>query len=338
MRRLLITGGAGFIGSHVVERLRAALPESEIVVLDKMTYAADINNIVHLLDDGQTRLVVGDICNLKLCTELLEGVDLMVHLAAESHVDNSFGESLLFTRTNTLGTHTLLEACRINKVPRILHISTDEVYGEILSGEAEESAHLNPTNPYSASKASAEMVVKSYISSFHLPIVVVRANNIFGVRQYPEKLVPRCCLSLIKGEKIPIHGSGEYRRRYLAAEDFAAAIELLVNKGVIGEAYNVGSDEEYTNLQVAEMVCAAFDYNIDDCVEFVSDRPFNDQRYSISTEKIRALGWQRTLSLKDELGRVVDWYRTNAHRYGVNRHGKDKATDTLLADIEETRL
>jgi UDP-glucose 4,6-dehydratase len=317
MRKVVITGGAGFIGSHVVENVARALPDSTITILDKMTYAADYENISHLIDHRRIQLVVGDICDLSLCQAVLTETDLLLHLAAESHVDNSFGDSLLFTQTNTLGTHTLLEACRINGVKRVVHVSTDEVYGEILEGEVAETASLNPTNPYSASKASAEMVVLSYLRSFKVPIVVVRANNIFGIRQFPEKLIPRACLSLIHGKKIPIHGDGSYRRRYLAAEDFADALTLVTERGGVGEIYNVGSHEEYSNLAVVDMVCREFGVKSKDHIAFVSDRPFNDQRYGISSSKIEALGWRPRLSLESEVGRVLQWYRTNVNRYGA---------------------
>lgn len=315
MSKIVITGGAGFIGSHVAERVRKEYPDSKMIILDKMTYAADFDNISHVLKRDEVRLVVGDVCDLELCCRVLDGADLLIHLAAESHVDNSFGDSLLFTKSNTLGTHTLLEACRATKVPKIIHVSTDEVYGEVPTGEVDETARMLPTNPYSASKASAEMLVMSYIKSFKLPVVRVRANNIIGIRQYPEKLVPRCCLSLIRGDKIPMHGNGKYLRHYLAAEDFAESVILLTQKGVIGEAYNVGSKEEYTNLEVAIMICREFGVSIDDNAEFVTDRPFNDQRYSVSTAKISELGWQTQRSLRGQLPELVKWYKNNEFRY-----------------------
>lgn len=315
MPKIVITGGAGFIGSHVAERVRKEYPDAKMVIFDKMTYAADYENISHILKRDEVRLIVGDICDLELCRRVLDGADLLIHLAAESHVDNSFGDSLLFTKTNTLGTHTLLEACRVTSVPKIIHISTDEVYGEVPVGEVDETARLLPTNPYSASKASAEMLVMSYMKSFNLPVVRVRANNIIGIRQYPEKLVPRCCLSLIRGEKIPIHGNGKYLRHYLAVEDFAESVILLIHKGTIGEAYNVGSKEEYTNLEVATMICQEFGALLDNCVEFVTDRPFNDQRYSVSTAKISELGWHTQRSLQNQLPELVKWYKINEFRY-----------------------
>tara|TARA_B110000046_G_scaffold168361_1_gene186720 strand:- start:157 stop:1113 length:957 start_codon:yes stop_codon:yes gene_type:complete len=315
LSKIVITGGAGFIGSHVAEKVHEEFPDAQIVILDKMTYAADIENINHILKRGEVQLVVGDICDLELCTRILKGADLLIHLAAESHVDNSFGDSLLFTKTNTLGTHTLLEACRINEVPKILHISTDEVYGEVPIGEADENAILSPTNPYSASKASAEMLVMSYMKSFKLPVIKVRANNIIGIRQFPEKLIPKCCLSLLRGQKIPIHGNGMYSRHYLAVEDFAAALILLLNKGVIGDVYNIGTKEEYTNLEVATMICQEYGVSPEAHLEYIVDRPFNDQRYSISNKKISILGWHPLRSLKEEIPKLADWYKTNQYRY-----------------------
>jgi UDP-glucose 4,6-dehydratase len=320
MSKIVVTGGAGFIGSHVAEHLAETYKDAEIVILDKMTYAAHYDNIKHFLHGDQVRLVVGDICDLDLCNRVLEGADLLIHLAAESHVDNSFRNSITFTMSNTLGTHNLLEASRTHEVPKIIHISTDEVYGEVLAEGVDESACLNPTNPYSASKAGAEMLVMSYLKSFKMPIIRTRANNIFGIRQFPEKLIPRCCLSLIRGEKIPLHGNGMHVRHYLDARDFAESVVLLIEKGVDGEVYNIGSNDELTNCQVAETICKHFGVSAKENIEFVGDRPFNDQRYAVSTKKIEQIGWKIKRNLLEELPRVVAWYKENAGRY-VNFKG-----------------
>jgi dTDP-glucose 4,6-dehydratase len=312
VRKILITGGAGFIGSHFVEGLAAGFPEHRIVVLDKMTYAADFGYIAPLIDKGRAQLVVGDVCDFELCRKLVRGCDVVVHAAAESHVDRSFHSSILFTQTNALGTHTIMEACREAKVARIIHVSTDEVYGEILSGDCDETGGMNPTNPYSASKAAAEMIVNGYRHSFNLPVIVVRANNIYGIRQFPEKLIPRCIMSLIDGEKIPLHGDGSNVRHYLAAPDFASALVLLVNKGVINEIYNIGSNEEHQNREIARMICEQFNTSFEESVKFVQDRPFNDRRYSISWDKISKLGWKPKHSLPKDIAMIVGWYRKNA--------------------------
>lgn len=312
MRKILITGGAGFIGSHLVEAAAAAWPQAGIVVLDKLTYAADPAYIATLLENGRAELVTGDVCDFDLCARLAAGCGLVIHAAAESHVDRSFHSSILFTQTNALGTHTVMEACRAAGVPRIVHVSTDEVYGEVLSGENDETAELNPTNPYSASKAAAEMIVNGYRHSFRLPVVVVRANNIFGIRQFPEKLIPASIMALLDGRRIALHGDGSNRRRYLAAPDFAEALVLLAQTGAIGETYNVAAPEEHSNSAVARMICGVMGADFETSVEFVADRPFNDRRYAIAAHKIAALGWAPRRSLAAEMPSIVEWYRRHA--------------------------
>jgi dTDP-D-glucose 4,6-dehydratase len=194
-------------------------------------------------------------------------------------------------------------------------VSTDEVYGEVLRGEVGEDAPFNPTNPYSASKAAAEMIILGYLKSYRQPIVRVRANNIFGIRQYPEKVIPKFCLSIMLGGKLTIHGNGSHRRHYLHARDFAAAIALLIDKGVPGEVYNVGSDDEYTTLEVAELVCDVFGKACHEEVVFVKDRPFNDRRYSISSARMESLGWRAQHRLVEELCFIAQWYADRVERY-----------------------
>ena len=315
MHRIVITGGAGFIGSHVVDHFCKEFPDSKIVILDKMTYAADFRNVSSLVSAGRVELIVGDICEFDLCARVVHKADLVVHTAAESHVDNSFGNSLRFTTTNTLGTHTLMEACRLATVPRIVHISTDEVYGEVRDGSRTEDDPLNPTNPYSASKAAAEMIIAGYRRSFDLPVIQVRANNIYGTRQYPEKLIPKFTVLLLNGRKIPIHGDGRHRRHFLSAQDFAAGLALLAREGRTGLTYNIGSDEELANIEVAGKLCELLGKDLNEVAEFIADRPFNDWRYSISSDRIRALGWRTKRRLLDELPALVDWYRENLDRY-----------------------
>jgi len=313
--KIVVTGACGFIGSHVAEHLREVFPSARLTILDKLTYAGDMDNVSHLVKRNAVQLVVGDICDLDLCRRVVHNADVVVHLAAESFVDNSFGDPLTFTITNTLGTHTLLEACRRAGVPRFIHVSTDEVYGEVLRGEVGEDAPFNPTNPYSASKAAAEMIILGYLRSYRQPIVRVRANNIFGIRQYPEKVIPKFCLSLVLGAKLTIHGNGSHRRHYLHARDFAAAIALLIDKGVAGEVYNVGSDDEYTNLEVAELVCDVFGKACHEEVVFVKDRPFNDRRYGISSARMQSLGWRAQRRLAEDLCFIAQWYADRVERY-----------------------
>ena len=315
MHKILLTGGAGFIGSHVLEKLVQHFPESEITVFDKMTYAANYENISHNLLSGRRDLIVGDVCDFKLCKEITKSADIIIHLAAESHVDNSFGNSLVFSKSNVLGTHSLLEAARLNRVPLFIHVSTDEVYGEISEGSFKESDILNPTNPYSASKASADMLVNSYRYSFNMPVITIRANNIYGVRQFPEKIIPKFTLQLIKRTKLTLHGNGKNTRHYLSAKDFANAIIVLVERGKVGEIYNIGSHDEYKNIEIAEMVCNCFSLPVDKNITFTDDRPFNDSRYSLDFHKIKGLGWTQSCNLEKDLPSIIQWYKDNIQRY-----------------------
>lgn len=315
MKKIVITGGAGFIGSHIVERFVVLYPAAQIVVLDKMTYAADVRNILPLMTEGRIQLVVGDIVDPGACERAVKGADLIIHAAAESHVDNSFGNSYEFTKTNVAGTHCLIEAARRANVEKFVHVSTDEVYGEVLKGKADEDTVLRPTNPYSASKAAAEMIINGYRQSFKFPVIVVRANNIFGIRQYPEKIIPKFLLTLMMGRQLTIHGSGKNIRHYLSAWDLADALDLLIKKGEVGGCYNIGTAEEYTNLEMARMICDIFGLNSQEHITYVQDRPFNDARYALDWSRIEALGWKAQRKLKTELPTIANWYAANLDRY-----------------------
>ncbi len=310
-RKIVVTGGAGFIGSHLVDAIRSQSADSTILIVDKLTYAANFNFISNHLSGSPTFLRLADVTNYDAMASALENTDVVFHLAAESHVDRSFRNSLEFTRSNTLGTHVLLEAARQNSVPLFVHVSTDEVYGEVIGQAPTEEGPLNPTNPYSASKAAAEMIVAGYIKSFNAPVISVRANNIFGIRQFPEKIIPAFICKGILGQRMPMHGSGEHQRHYLAAQDFAEALLLVCQKGKPGECFNVGGIEEYTNLQVAEMIAEALELDPRRWIAFEKDRPFNDRRYAVDWHRIAALGWEPRRTLKAMLPEMVKWYRKN---------------------------
>ena len=308
--KILITGAAGFIGSHVFDHFLNLYPDAEITILDKMTYAANIKNIPSIETNSNHNLVIGDLIDLEICLDTTKDKDLVINLAAESHVDNSFNNSIIFSRSNELGTHTLMEACKQNNVKKIIHVSTDEVYGENVDKPFLEEDRLNPTNPYSASKAAAEMIVKSYHTSFKLPVIVVRANNIYGIRQFPEKIIPKFILRCIDGLSLQIHGNGTNLRHYLSALDFASAIELLSIKGEEGQAYNIASDLELSNLEVADLIKDQF-HNKKIDIEHIDDRPFNDSRYAVNDKKLRKLGWNPKRNLKADLPEIVEWYKNN---------------------------
>lgn len=332
MKKIVITGGAGFIGSHIAERFVGLYPNSMIVLLDKMTYAADVRNILPLMTEGRVQLIVGDIVDPGTCERAVKGADLVIHAAAESHVDNSFGNSAEFTKTNVNGTHCLIEASLRADVKKFIHVSTDEVYGEVLTGKANEETVLLPTNPYSASKAAAEMIINGYRKSFNFPVIIVRANNIFGTRQYPEKIIPKFVLTLMMGRKLTIHGTGHHLRHYLSAWDLANALDLLIQKGEIGSCYNIGTTEGYTNLEMARMVCDLFGLNSDEHITFVRDRPFNDARYALDWSRINALGWSAKRKLTTDLPSIAQWYAANLDRY------EDVKKSVRSPDLEMTSI
>ena len=313
MKKIVITGGAGFIGSHIVNYFYNNYKKSHIVVIDKLTYAGNLNNLGSLLRNKRIKFVKADIGNYKIMKDALSKTDLLINAAAESHVDNSYGNSKIFSKTNIIGTHTLLEASRYNRVNKIIHISTDEVYGDIREGDCNEDAYLNPTNPYSASKAAAEMIIKSYVNSYKLPIIVLRPNNIYGIRQFPEKLIPKSIYLLSKLKKVPLHGNGKNIRHYLSVNDFLAALNVVLKKGK-NEIYNVGSDISYTNFKIVNTICKYLKLNTKHHIEFVDDRPYNDSRYAIDYKKIKKLNLNNKYSLTFDFPSLIDWYLKNLSR------------------------
>ena len=310
MRRIFITGGAGFIGSHVSEEIFHTFKKSKIIIFDKLTYAGNKHYIKNIINSPRVKFVRGDINNYYSYTKLMKKVDLAINIAAESHVDNSFTNPISFSLTNTVGAHTFLLNCINNKVKKIVHISSDEVYGEKLIGRCDETQKIEPTNPYSASKAAAEVIINSHKYSYKKEIITIRGNNVYGIKQYPEKLIPRCIINLLRNKKIPLHGNGKNQRFYLSAIDFAKAVVLLIknkNNGV----YNVGSNEFYSNTQIAKLICKYLKKDPKKFISYVKDRPYNDKRYAVSTKKIRRLGWEPKYNLLKDLPIIIEWYKKN---------------------------
>ena len=303
VQNLLITGGCGFIGSNFINYYFSKNNDVNIINLDAMYYCANELNInENIRNSDRYHLIKGNLCSIDLLNHILSiyKIDTVIHFAAQSHVQNSFDDALKYTYDNIVGTHTLLEASRkYGKIERFIHISTDEVYGEsMLSNDEEkknEQSILCPTNPYAATKAGAELIANSYRYSFKMPIIITRGNNVYGPNQYPEKLIPRFIKLLNEDKKLTIQGDGSNVRAFLHALDVAKALELILEKGVIGEIYNIGSDEdkEYTVLQIAQILVKLMkdSDNYTDYIEYVEDRPFNDKRYYISNEKVKDLGW-----------------------------------------------
>jgi len=317
IKNLLVTGGCGFIGSNFINYYFYKHLDVKIINLDAMYYCANELNITEeIRNSDRYHLIKGNLCSIDLLNHILNNynIDTVIHFAAQSHVQNSFEDSLKYTYDNILGTHTLLESCRkYGAIKKFIHISTDEVYGESLLSEEEEKKNeqsiLCPTNPYAATKAGAELIANSYRFSFKMPIIITRGNNVYGPCQYPEKLIPRFIELLKEDKKVTIQGDGSNVRAFLHALDVAKALELILEKGKIGEIYNIGSDEdkEYTVLEIAKilvkMIKNSEDY--DSYIEYIEDRPFNDKRYYISNEKVKKLGWSITKDFMEGLQELI---------------------------------
>ena len=312
---LLVTGGCGFIGSNFINHI-AKTDKYNIINVDAMYYCANEKNVDEYIRNSEYyTFVKGNVCSDDLMTHILSShnIEQVIHFAAQSHVQNSFDDSLQFTRDNILGTHVLLECCRkYGKLTKFIHVYTDEVYGESMNNinELHKTEHsiLCPTNPYAATKASAELIAQSYNHSYKMPIVITRGNNVYGPNQYPEKLIPRFIQLLQNDKKVTIQGNGSAVRAFLHTEDTVRAFETILEKGVIGEIYNIGCDDEmeYSVLDVAKMLIKKIkdtnDYN--EWITYIEDRPFNDQRYYISNQKVKQLGWNISMTFEEGISQL----------------------------------
>ena len=316
---ILITGAAGFIASHVADYLLATYLTCQLVVYDKLDYCANRKNVPQ---SDRCHFVKGDILNSQLLNEVLKEkkVDIIMHFAAQSHVDNSILSPIEHTETNTLGTQTLLEAARSigSQLRLFVHVSTDEVYGGE-GGHLDESSRFNPTNPYSASKAAAECIVNAYWKTFKMPLIITRANNIYGPRQFPEKVIPKFIYRLLRGQPCCLHGGGKTIRHFLHVSDVCRAFETILLKGEIGLSYNIGADEEFSMSEVATAILGEMKalnalpakFETEEAVITVDDRKFNDQRYFVKDVRLRSLGWKPQTTFKDGIIDTVKWYVEN---------------------------
>ena len=302
-----MTGAAGFIGSTYV-RIVAEERGDDVVVLDKLTYAGRRENLRGLED--RIEFVEGGIEDRDVVRELVEGCDAVVNFAAESHVDRSIADQDVFARTHVIGTGVLLDAVREHGVPRYLQVSTDEVYGSIEEGSFTETSPLNPSSPYSATKAAGDLLVSAHVHTYGIEAVICRGSNNYGPRQYPEKLIPLMILNALHGDSLPVYGDGRQVRNWLFVEDFARAIDLVLREGAPGEVYNVGGPDEAENIHLVRRLIELTGAD-ESLIEHVTDRLGHDRRYSLSSDKVRALGWEPRTSLDGGLERTVDWYRDN---------------------------
>jgi dTDP-glucose 4,6-dehydratase len=309
--RLFITGGAGFIGSNYVRHVLSS-SDDPVTVFDALTYAGNLDNLRGLDDDPRFAFVKGDITDRDAVSAALQGHDVVVHFAAESHVDRSIASPDQFVRTNCDGTNVLCDVSRRLGVQRFLHISTDEVYGSIEDGSFAERDRLDPRSPYSASKAASDLIALAYRETYGLPVLVTRSSNNFGPYQYPEKVLPLFITNLLDGQRVPLYGDGLNVRDWCFVEDNCAGIDLVLRRGADGEIYNIGAGNEMPNRALTDAVLALLGQD-DSMIEYVEDRLGHDRRYSVDTAKVRALGWAPTWTFATALEHTVSWYRE--HRW-----------------------
>ncbi len=317
--RVLIAGGAGFIGSNYVRLRLGAHPEDTVRVLDKLTYAGRRENLDGLSEE-RFELIEADIADREAARAAADGCEAVVNFAAESHVDRSIEEPGEFITTDVYGTYVLLEAARDAGI-RHLQVSTDEVYGDFFQGSATEESPLNPSSPYSASKAGGDLLVSAFARTYGAEALIVRASNNYGPRQHPEKLIPLCILNALAGDPLPVYGDGMQVRNWLFVEDCCAAIDTVLERGEPGNVYNVGGPDELPNLDVVKRVLALTDRD-ESLIEYVSDRPGHDRRYSLSAARLQELGWKPVVRFDDGIERTVNWYRENESWWEPIRSGE----------------
>ena len=323
---ILVTGGCGFIGSNYINallrtKLFNGVAFDYVINIDKLDYCSAEDNVIES-SDAKYIFVKGSVCDKELLRTLFDtyAIEYIVHFAAQTHVDNSFDNSIDYTTDNILGTHQLLECCRLygkGNIKRFIHMSTDEVYGELSTihcKDSDETALLNPTNPYAATKAGAEFIVRSYYYSYNIPIVIIRCNNVYGERQYPEKIIPKFITLLKENKKLTIHGTGLTRRNFIYIDDVVRAIDIIVAEGIDNNVYNIGSTDEYNVIEIATLLLHLMkgrnsgDEKIEDWVEYTKDRNFNDFRYAIDTTKLNAIGWKKSVPFHEGIQKTVEWY------------------------------
>jgi dTDP-glucose 4,6-dehydratase len=310
-RKLLITGGAGFIGSNFIRHLLGKYPDYAIVNLDKLTYAGNLENLRDVENDPRYEFVKGDICDADLVDGLAQRVDGIINFAAESHVDRSIEDPQSFVVTDVLGTQNILEAVKKHKVERFLHISTDEVYGSIPEGRSSvETDPIEPNSPYSASKAGGDLICRAYYKTYGTPVLITRSSNNFGPYQYPEKLIPRLTTNAIDGEALPVYGDGLNVRDWIYVMDNCEGLDVVFHNGNIGEVYNIGGGNEVANIDIVRQIVTGTGGR-EDLITYVEDRLGHDRRYSLDSSKARALGWAPRRDFQNALTETIDWYKDN---------------------------
>ncbi len=322
--RLVVTGGAGFIGSNFIRHVLASHPDDTVVNLDKLTYAGNLANLADVAGSPRYRFVQGDICDPEVVRQVLPGADAVVNFAAESHVDRSLVEPGAFLRTDVFGVFTLLEAVRELRIPRLLHVSTDEVYGSLAEGAAREDSPLRPSNPYWASKAGGDLLALAYVATHRLPVLITRSSNNFGPYQYPEKVIPLFITNALDDEPLPLYGDGRHVRDWIYVLDNCAALDLVLRRGREGEVYNIGGGHEVENIALTRAILRLTG-KPESLIRPVADRPGHDRRYALDTSRIRALGWTPRHRFEDALAATVRWYREHESWWRPLKSGEFRA-------------
>jgi len=310
MKQLLVTGGAGFIGSNFIRHILNKYDDYHIINLDKLTYCGNLDNLKDIEKDKRYKFIKGDIADEKIVEKLIKGCDCVVNFAAETHVDRSIKDPSVFVKTNVFGTCTLLEAAKKFDTGLVVHISTDEVYGSIIKGSSKETDPLEPNSPYSASKAGADLLARSYFVTYNLPVIITRSSNNFGPYQYPEKIIPLFITNLLQNKKVPLYADGMNARDWLYVLDNCEAIDIVMHKGKVGEIYNIGAGSETTNIELTHAILALLGRD-EGMIEYVSDRPGHDKRYALDITKLKALGWKPKHDFKYALELTIEWYKNN---------------------------
>ena len=310
MKRLLVTGGAGFIGSNFIRHILNKYSDYSVTNMDKLTYCGNTDNLKDVERRANYKFIKGDIADERLVNRLMKNTDIIVHFAAESHVDRSIKDPNCFIKTNVFGTHVLLEAAKRSGVKKFLHISTDEVYGSILKGAFKEDDPLFPNSPYSASKASADMLARSYFITYGVPVIITRSSNNFGPYQYPEKVIPLFITNILTNKKVPLYADGMNVRDWLFVCDNCEAVDTIMHKGKIGETYNIGGGSEITNLELTRAILSFLGKD-GSFIKFVTDRPGHDKRYALNISKVKSLGWRPKHDFKTSLRLTIEWYKKN---------------------------
>ena len=321
--KLLVTGGAGFMGSNFIHYILKKYPDYEIINLDKLTYAGNLKNLTDVENNPRYKFVRGDIADPNIVNELVPKVDAVINYAAETHVDRSILDPRKFAQTDVIGTLTILNAIRQNgNSVKLIQISTDEVFGSIDSGKFSEESPFEPNSPYAASKAGGDLMCRAFWATYNTPVIVTHSCNFYGPNHYPEKLIPLAITNLLEGKKVPVYGDGKQIREWIYTEDHCSAVDTILHKGVEGEIYNIGTERELMNLDTIKTILNAL--NMDESyMEFIKDRPAHDRRYSLDTSKLRTeLGWSPKVEFEDGIKKTVEWFKNNESWWKEIKNGE----------------